>query len=245
MFFYFMLNDLSCFVLVCLKDDDTLNLLRFLCGFILQWRHRYDGTVWTQQMNTSQQRSLQMKSQISGRLDSWLQLLWRSHVDAHQELTQQSPRQTRFQGVTPHKAFDINLSLSWNQNTYFNQRLQCSSRQCSLLCFARSYLWFHGVIFIFLLFLFVLTMWIHCLLKNAAPVQTEGRTGKSLQVLPFMVSQFRHAPSCSVQLFITYDSGNMISWEEENSSRQPAIYTPLYLTQMKIKIVCVDPSAPT
>lgn len=69
-------------------------------------------------------------------------------------------------------------------------------------------------------------------------------TGKSVLALPSMASQFRHAPSCSVQLFLTYDTSNMINWEENNSSQQPPIYTPLHLTHLKIKIVCVDEPAP-
>lgn len=108
-------------------------------------------------------------------------------------------------------------------------------------------LWFHGVILSFCFFVFVLKP--ECVISRRMQLRYRLRqhgpqTAVNLLVLPFMASQFRHAPSCSVQLFITYDASNMISGEENNSSQPPLIYTPLHLTHMKIKIVCVEEPVP-
>lgn len=108
------------------------------------------------------------------------------------------------------------------------------------LCF---YLRFHGVILSCCVFL--------CVENGNAFVAAEcssgtdwGCDGKSLLALPFMVSRFRHALLCLLQLFITYDTSNMISWGEYNSSQPPAIYTALHLTQTKVKIDCMDAPVP-
>lgn len=105
------------------------------------------------------------------------------------------------------------------------------------------YLQFHGVILCFCAFV-LFWKWNTLFSEECGSGTDWGCDGKSVLVLPFMVSQFRHAPSCLVQLFITYDTSNMISWGENNSSQPPSIYTPLHLTQMKMKIVCMDAPAP-
>lgn len=146
------------------------------------------------------------------------------------------------------ESFDINLSLKlesvvWKTPPLFKD--SAGAPDNAGICISLFYLWFHGVLCIFLLFFFVFENG-NTLCPGECSSGTDwGCTVKSLLVLPFMVSQFRHAPSCLVLLFIKYDRSNMISWKKKKEFiAAPPIYTPLHLTQTKIKIVCMDVPTP-
>ena len=119
------------------------------------------------------------------------------------------------------------INTLYNPNYPFNHKLQWRTRQCGRFCLPHLYLRFHGIIFIFLLFVFVLKNGNTLFPEECGSGTDWGCSVKSLSVpLPFMASHFRHAPSCSVQLFITYDTSNMISRAENNSSQHPSYIYP-------------------
>lgn len=129
------------------------------------------------------------------------------------------------------ESFDINLSLKlesvvWKTPPLFKD--SAGAPDNAGICISLFYLWFHGVLCIFLLFFFVFENG-NTLCPGECSSGTDwGCTVKSLLVLPFMVSQFRHAPSCLVLLFIKYDRSNMISWKKKKRIHRSASY--LYST---------------